>query len=46
MNYIIREMLEEEYGLLEDFLYEAIFVPKGILPHRSQSSDSLNCKYI
>lgn len=30
MNYIIREMLEEEYGLLEDFLYEAIFVPKGM----------------
>lgn len=23
-------MLEEEYGLLEDFLYEAIFVPKGM----------------
>ena len=32
MNYIIREMLKEEYGLLEDFLYEAIFIPEGILP--------------
>ena len=30
MNYIIREILEEEYGLLENFLYEAIFVPNGI----------------
>ena len=32
MSYIIREMLKEEYGLLEDFLYEAIFIPEGILP--------------
>lgn len=30
MNYIIREMLKEEYSLLEDFLYEAIFIPEGI----------------
>lgn len=30
MNYIIREILEEEYGLLDNFLYEAIFVPEGI----------------
>lgn len=30
MNYIIREILEGEYSLLEDFLYEAIFVPEGI----------------
>lgn len=29
MNYIIREILEEEYWLLENFLYEAIFVPNG-----------------
>ncbi|MGN0457452.1 MAG: GNAT family N-acetyltransferase [Eubacterium sp.] len=26
----IREINKEEYPLLEDFLYEAIFVPKGI----------------
>lgn len=32
MNYIIREMLKEEYGLLEDFLYEAVFIPEGISP--------------
>ena len=30
MEYIIREILEEEYGLLETFLYEAIFVPEGM----------------
>lgn len=30
MNYIIRELLEEEYSLLENFLYEAIFVPEGM----------------
>ena len=29
MDYIIREILEEEYSLLENFLYEAIFVPEG-----------------
>lgn len=30
MNYIIRELSEDEYGLLENYLYEAIFVPEGI----------------
>ncbi|EEQ57250.1 acetyltransferase, GNAT family [Clostridiales bacterium 1_7_47FAA] len=36
MNYIIREILEKEYSLLENFLYEAIFVPKGVpAPPRS-----------
>lgn len=29
MNYVIRKMQPEEYPLLEDFLYEAIFVPEG-----------------
>ena len=29
MEYVIREILEEEYNLLEEFLYEAIFVPEG-----------------
>ena len=32
MNYIIREILKEEYSLLENFLYEAIFVSEGISP--------------
>ena len=30
MNYIIREISQEEYDLLEYFLYEAIFVPEGL----------------
>lgn len=29
MNYQIREMEEHEYPLLNEFLYEAIFVPEG-----------------
>ena len=35
MNYNIREILKDEIPLLEDFLYEAIFIPswyKGELP--------------
>ena len=32
VDYRIRKINEEEYGILEDFLYEAIFVPKGMLP--------------
>lgn len=30
MNYKIREISKKEYSLLEDFLYEAIFVPEGM----------------
>lgn len=30
MNYIVRDILQEEYSLLEKFLYEAIFVPEGM----------------
>lgn len=30
MQYIIREILENEYYLLENFLYEAIFIPEGV----------------
>ena len=29
MNYTIREMKPTEYPLLNDFLYEAIFIPEG-----------------
>lgn len=32
MNCTIREMQKEEYSLLSDFLYEAIFVPIGVEP--------------
>lgn len=30
MNYRIRKIKDDEYGLLNDFLYEAIFIPKGV----------------
>lgn len=30
MEYEIRPMTEAEYGLLDDFLYEAIFIPEGV----------------
>lgn len=29
MDYLIRDMRNEEFSLLEDFLFEAIFVPEG-----------------
>ena len=32
MAYTIREMQKQEYPLLDNFLYEAIFVPDGIEP--------------
>lgn len=30
MNYIIRQSRENEYPLLNDFLYEAVFIPEGM----------------
>lgn len=32
MQFIIREMKAQEYPLLDEFLYQAIFVPKGVEP--------------
>ncbi len=32
MDCVIRNMEKEEYSLLSDFLYEAIFVPDGTEP--------------
>lgn len=32
MQYTIREMRKDEYPMLQDFLYEAIFIPKGTKP--------------
>ena len=32
MEYTIREMTVTEYPLLNEFLYEAIFIPDGIKP--------------
>ncbi len=30
MNYNIRKIYEDEYARLDDFLYEAIFIPEGV----------------
>lgn len=30
MDYQIREIRKEEYAVLDDFLYEAIFIPEGV----------------
>lgn len=30
MNYQIREIRQDEYAILDEFLYEAIFIPKGV----------------
>lgn len=30
MNYLIRKIKKQEYNLLDDFLYEAIFIPEGV----------------
>ena len=32
MEYTVREMRENEYYLLKDFLYEAIYIPEGVCP--------------
>ncbi len=32
MNYNIRKIRKSEYHVLEDFLYEAIFIPEGVTP--------------
>ena len=32
MNYKIREIKKKEISLLDDFLYEAIFIPEGVTP--------------
>lgn len=32
MDYIIRPIAESEYDVLNDFLYEAIFIPEGVTP--------------
>lgn len=30
IDYKIREIRDEEYGVLDDFLYEAIYIPEGV----------------
>ena len=40
MDYRIREMAKEEYPLLCNFLYEAIYVPEGVEPPPKSVLDS------
>ena len=40
MDYMIREMWKEEYPLLKDFLYEAVYVPEGVDPPNRAIIDS------
>ena len=30
MHYLIRDIRKEEYNLLNNFIYEAIFIPEGM----------------
>lgn len=32
MDYILRELRNDERAVLDDFLYEAIFIPEGVKP--------------
>lgn len=45
-NLIIREIRKDEYKLLEDFLYEAIFIPVGVEKPSRDIIKNKNCKYI
>ncbi len=40
MEYKIREMREDEYPLLKEFLYDAVFVPEGEEPPDRSITDS------
>ena len=46
MDYIIRDICEDEYPLLEEFLYQAIFVPSGFddTVSRSVVRDDPKCR--
>ena len=46
MDYIIREMKESEYHLLNDFLYEAVFIPEGLHFRKRVLFVYLNYRYI
>lgn len=40
MDYVIREIRKKEYCLLDNFLYEAIYIPDGIEPPPKSIIDS------
>ena len=39
MDYVIRELKQNEINLLDTFLYEAIFIPEGV---QAPSKDIIN----
>ena len=39
MNCKIRKIKENEQALLDDFLYEAIFIPEGVTPPDKSSAE-------
>jgi len=43
-NMKIRPIVSGEYIFLDDFLYDAIFIPEGIMPLRRILPNILNCK--
>jgi len=43
-NMKIRPIVSGEYIFLDDFLYDAIFIPEGVTPLRRALSNNLNCK--
>lgn len=46
MEYQIREIRQEEYAILDEFLYEAIFIPDGVEHLPSRLSDSRSCRFM
>ena len=46
MNYNIRKIHEDEYKLLEDFIYEAIFIPDGVEPPPKTIINQPDYRYI
>ena len=45
IDYKIREIKESEYPVLSDFLYEAIFIPKGMKKRQNLLLNSQSFKY-
>lgn len=43
-NINIRAITPNEYPLLDDFLYDAIFIPEGVTPPIEASHSSPSCK--
>lgn len=42
----IRNIQPQEIPVLDDFLYEAIFIPQGVVPHHVPSSSRRICSFM